>query len=120
MHGLAKPAYLSGSLFSALPGVALYCAPSGVRVVSEVHRSRFAGPFANQIRDLDVFGALHARVARGLAAPRKWVIARPMAFATCDLLEDAPGRDAPILGGLTNGRRLLTPKRKMLGADIAG
>lgn len=104
--------------FVALPCPVLHCI--ALPVVSEVHRSRFAGPFANQIRDLDVLGALHARVARGLAAPRKRVIARPMAFATCDLLEDAPGRDAPILGGLTNGRRLLTPKRKVLGADIAG
>jgi hypothetical protein len=34
LHGLANTAYLSGFLFSGLPSVALYCVPSGVKVVS--------------------------------------------------------------------------------------
>jgi len=48
---VANTAFLSRFLFSGLPCVAPYCAPGGVRVVSEVHRSRVAGPFANQIHD---------------------------------------------------------------------
>jgi LuxR family maltose regulon positive regulatory protein len=39
-----------------------------------------------------------------------------MAFATCTTLEDAPSRSAL---GLPNGRRLLKPEHKILGADIA-
>jgi hypothetical protein len=39
-----------------------------------------------------------------------------MAFATCTTLEDAPGRSAL---GVPNGRRLLKPEHKILGADIA-
>jgi integrase len=35
---LANPAYLSRILHSALPCVALYCVPGGVRVVSIQHR----------------------------------------------------------------------------------
>src|SRR5215208_3051859 len=35
VQGLANPAYLSRFPFSALPCVAPYCVPSGVRVVSE-------------------------------------------------------------------------------------
>ena len=34
MQGFANPAYLRGFLFSALPSVAPYCIPGGVKVVS--------------------------------------------------------------------------------------
>jgi hypothetical protein len=34
LHGLAKPTYLKGFLFSGLHRVAPYCAPGGIRVVS--------------------------------------------------------------------------------------
>ena len=37
LHVLANPAYLSGFLCSALPCVAPYCVPGGIRVVS-THR----------------------------------------------------------------------------------
>jgi hypothetical protein len=36
VHGVANPAYISRFLFSALPHVAPYCAPGGVRVVSGI------------------------------------------------------------------------------------
>jgi hypothetical protein len=45
-----KPAFLSDFLCSGLLRVAPYCVPGGIRVVSEVHRSRVANPFASQIR----------------------------------------------------------------------
>src|SRR5918998_6763166 len=35
LHGLANPAYLSWFPFSALPCVAPYCVPGGIRVVSK-------------------------------------------------------------------------------------
>jgi hypothetical protein len=34
LHRLANPTYLGGFFFSALPSVAPYCVPGGVRVVS--------------------------------------------------------------------------------------
>ena len=34
LQAVAKPAYLSGFLFYAMPCVAPYCVPGGVRVVS--------------------------------------------------------------------------------------
>src|SRR5918994_680586 len=45
LHRLANPAYLSRFPFSALPCVAPYCVPGGVRVVSIVRGSHAARSF---------------------------------------------------------------------------
>jgi hypothetical protein len=39
VQGVANAAYLEGFLFSGLLGVAPYCVPGGIRVVSKGHRS---------------------------------------------------------------------------------
>src|SRR5215208_5971111 len=53
---VANPRYLSLFPFSALPCVAPYCAPGGVRVVSE-DRGLGTGAFADQIRRVKVCGS---------------------------------------------------------------
>ena len=47
LRGVANPAYLRAFLFSALPRVAPYCVPGGVKVVSGVRGSRVADSLAN-------------------------------------------------------------------------
>jgi hypothetical protein len=42
LHSLANPAYLSPFPFSALPSVAPYCIPGGVRVVSAEQVVKFS------------------------------------------------------------------------------
>jgi hypothetical protein len=43
LHSYANPPFLRGFLFSGLPCVALYCVPSGVRVVSNILRASNSG-----------------------------------------------------------------------------
>jgi hypothetical protein len=43
--GVANAAYLRGFLVSALPSVAPYCVPGGVRVVSKGYGLHIAVPF---------------------------------------------------------------------------
>jgi hypothetical protein len=49
LYGLAVLANPSGSLFSGLPSVALYCVRGGVKVVSGVRGLRAAGSRATEI-----------------------------------------------------------------------
>jgi hypothetical protein len=51
LQGIAHAAYLEGFPFPALLCVAPYCAPGGIRVVSNVVRGlRVAGSFVSQMR----------------------------------------------------------------------
>ena len=50
LHRVAHPAYLSRILFSAMPCVASYCVPGGVRVVSEAGGWHLSDPLASEIR----------------------------------------------------------------------
>jgi hypothetical protein len=54
LHGLAKPAYLGRFLFSALPCVAPYCAPGGVKVGSGVATTCPSGRWVLVERSADV------------------------------------------------------------------
>ena len=46
LQGAAKPAFLSRFLFCGLPSVAPYCAPGGIRLVSEAGRWHSSDPHA--------------------------------------------------------------------------
>jgi hypothetical protein len=79
---VANLAFPSWLLCSGLLPVEPYCVPGGIRVVSEVHRSRVAGPFANRIRNLDILGSLDTQVGN-LTAARRLACSRPTASVTC-------------------------------------
>jgi hypothetical protein len=52
LHSLANLAYLSGFLRSGLLSIAPYCAPGGIRVVSNIVRGlRVTGSFVSQMRE---------------------------------------------------------------------
>ena len=71
MHRLANTPYLSRSLFSALPSVAPYCVPGGVRVVSKVRGLRVAGSFALNAR-VEIRTAARNRANSRSAASTTW------------------------------------------------
>ena len=62
MQGIANAAYLEGFPFPALLRVAPYCAPGGIRVVSNHPQIRVTSPF--------MFSLLSVRIGRALPSPR--------------------------------------------------
>ena len=85
MQGIANPAFLRGFPFYALPSIAPYCTPGGVRVVSNTVAPRTCETSPSQLtdelgtpgpddendlspthaQDLDTFGVLNRHAAVG-------------------------------------------------------
>src|SRR5918998_4547684 len=105
MHEVANPAYIEGFPFSDLPRVAPYCAPGGIRVVSEGRGLYVAGTFALDRRVGTGWPTRNRSSSRSTTHTMRWAL-----VSRCHARPGPPGSPKVWLG-LTDER----PRLKVHG-----